>query len=205
MSHYLSRCVWVFASFLAPSAAASTLTSAAAEVALLMPLPPPKAGEDMASQVALHSAGRRLTANQKNVSDVSSLKSALIDSTIDHIYLAPNTYTLSEALPTITRSVKIEADPGTVVLDAGASSSSRRRVLKIDAENMAVEIVGLNITGGFVGERTAYIGGDHVSAPARASRLRGARLSRAPMDRLQKSKSLPYCCRVPACTSAKAR
>ena len=147
MACYLSRCVWVFASFLAPSAAASTLASEVLEAALLMPLAPPKAGEDMASQVALHSAGRRLTANQHDVSDVAGLKAALADSTIDHIYLAPNTYTLSEELA-IFSSVKIEADPGTVVLDATASSTSQRRVLEIDS--MLVELIGLNITGGYV-------------------------------------------------------
>ena len=46
---HLSRCVWVFASFLAPSAAASTLAIAAPEAALRMPPVPSKAGEDMAT------------------------------------------------------------------------------------------------------------------------------------------------------------
>eukprot|EP00966_Prymnesium_polylepis_P300804 6951120-Prymnesium_polylepis.1 len=135
MARYLSQCIWLFAAFLAPSAAASTLASAAAEAAQLMPPPPPKAGEDMASQLALHSAGRRLTANQQNVSDVAGLGAALADSTVDHIYLRPYTYLLSTQLE-ITRSVKMEANPGTAVL---------RGTLQ-------------------------------VSAPARASLLRGARL-----------------------------
>ena len=95
MARHLSICIWTFASFLAPSAAASTLTSAAAEAALLMPLPPPKQGwlvhglvrTYMASQVALHAAGRRLTTNVMTVSNVSSLKDALADDTIDHIRL----------------------------------------------------------------------------------------------------------------------
>ena len=162
MARHLSICIWTFTFFLAPSAAASTLTSAAAEAALLMPLPPPKAGEDMASQVALHSAGRRLTANRQNVSDVNGLTAALKDASIAHIYLGPGNYTLSEELE-VKRRVKIEADPGTVVLDAGGSGS----VLMIDAAGMAVELIGLNITGGK---------GDKVSVPACASRLRGARL-----------------------------
>ena len=149
MARYLSRCIWVFASFLAPSAAASTLASAAAEAALPMPLAPPKAGADMASQVALHAAGRRLTAIEQTVSNVASLKDALANETVDHIRLEPGTYTLSEQLE-ITRSVKIEADPGTVVLDANASASSKRRVLYIDAATTdTIELIGLNITGGY--------------------------------------------------------
>ena len=150
MARHLSICIWTFTFFLAPSAAASTLTSAAAEAALLMPLPPPKAGEDMASQVALHSAGRRLTAIEQTVSNVTGLIDALANATVDYIRLEPGTYTLTEELE-ITRSVKIEADPGTVVLDANASESytSRRRVLKIDAAGDTIELIGLNITGGY--------------------------------------------------------
>ena len=158
MARYLSQCIWLFASFLAPSAAASTLASAAAEAARFTP--PVKAGVDMASQVALHSAGRRLTASRQDVSNVTELKSALADTAVDHIYLTAGTYTLSEELK-ITRSVKIEAEPGTVVLDADASSDSTRRVLNIDTPccGKAVELVGLIITGGFL---------TGVSAPARA-------------------------------------
>ena len=71
MARYLSFCIWMFASFLAPSAAASTLASAALEAALLMPPVPSKTGEDLASQAALHSAGRRLTAFEQTVSTSS--------------------------------------------------------------------------------------------------------------------------------------
>ena len=183
MSRYLSRCVWVFASFLAPSAAASTLANAVLEAALLMPPVPPKAGEAMTSQVALHYAGRRL---REDVSDVDGLKNALDDASIDHIYLKPGTYTLSETLE-ITRSVKIEADPGTVVLDASTGSS---RVLKIDAEaTMAVELIGLNITGGYPGQ--------HVSARPFASDPWPPWIAR-------RNASALSCCRVAAYTSKMA-
>ena len=49
----------------------------------------------------------------------------------------------------INRGVVIEAaQPGTVVLDAQGTSSTKRRVIYV-ASGATVELIGLNITGGW--------------------------------------------------------
>ena len=95
--------------------------------------------------VPLH--GRQL---QTAVSTVGELTAALADDSISRIVVAAGTYALSAELE-VTRSVVIEAAvAGTVVLDAQASVSSRRRVMLIDPGGSGVvELTGLNITGGY--------------------------------------------------------
>ena len=90
---------------------------------------------------------------QTQVSTSVGLLSALADTSVSHIVLAPGTYILSTEL-NVTRSVVLEgAVAGSVVLDAQASSSSLRRVLVINAGSLGVvHLIGLNITGG----STAY-------------------------------------------------
>ena len=90
---------------------------------------------------------------QTQVSTVSSLTSALANTAVGRIALTSGTYYLSATL-SITRSVILEAAPGaTVVLHAQASSSSRRRVLKIDlGSSDVVQLIGLSITGGYADE-----------------------------------------------------
>ena len=88
---------------------------------------------------------------QTAVSTSAGLLSALTNTGVGHIVLAPGTYILSTELR-ITRSVILEAAvAGSVVLDAQASSSSRRRVLYINPGSLGVvQLIGLNITGGTV-------------------------------------------------------
>ena len=87
---------------------------------------------------------------QTTVSTVADLVSKLADSSVSHIVVASGHYPLTSEL-SITRSVTVEAAvPGSVVLDAQASSSTTRRVLSIDASSATVELVGLNVTGGYV-------------------------------------------------------
>ena len=86
---------------------------------------------------------------QTAVSTVAGLTSALANTTVAHIVLAPGTYNLIAEL-SITRSVVLEAAvAGSVVLDAQASSSSPRRVLYIGPAGLVVQLIGLNITGGY--------------------------------------------------------
>ena len=89
------------------------------------------------------------------VSSVAGLTSALANTAVGHMVLAPGTYFLNAEL-SVTRSVVIEAGvAGSVVLDAQASSSSRRRVLNINPGSLGVvQLIGLNITGGYVEVRT---------------------------------------------------
>jgi hypothetical protein len=85
------------------------------------------------------------------VSTVAGLTSALANTAIGHMVLAPGTYFLSGEL-SITRSVVLEAAvAGSVVLDAQASSSNPRHVLNINPGSLGVvQLIGLNITGGHV-------------------------------------------------------
>ena len=85
------------------------------------------------------------------VSTVAGLSSALANTAVAHMVLAPGTYFLSGTL-SVTRSVVIEAAvAGSVVLDAQASYSSQRRVLNINPGPLdVVQLIGLNITGGNV-------------------------------------------------------
>jgi hypothetical protein len=86
---------------------------------------------------------------QTLVSTSASLLSALGNTAVARMVLAPGTYYLNAELR-ITRSLVIEAAvSGTVVLNAQASSSSQRRVLLIDpGSSGVVQLIGLNITGG---------------------------------------------------------
>ena len=85
------------------------------------------------------------------VNSVAGLTSALSDATVSHIMIASGHYGLSTEL-SVTRSVTIEAAvPGSVVLDAQASSSAQRRVMNINpGSSGVVNLVGLNITGGYL-------------------------------------------------------
>ncbi len=79
------------------------------------------------------------------VSNTVALTSALANTAIGRIVLAPGTYILNAEL-SITRSVVLEAAvAGSVVLDGQAST----RVLNIDPGSLGVvQLIGLNITGG---------------------------------------------------------
>jgi hypothetical protein len=85
------------------------------------------------------------------VSNTVALTSALANTAVGRIVLAPGTYILDAEL-SITRSVVLEAAvAGSVVLDAQASSASQRRVLSINPGSLGVvQLIGLNITGGYV-------------------------------------------------------
>jgi hypothetical protein len=89
---------------------------------------------------------------QTTVSNSASLTSALANTAVGHIVLAPGTYYLSAEL-SITRSVILEAAvAGSVVLHAQASFSIQRRVLLIDpGSSGVVQLIKLNITGGNFG------------------------------------------------------
>ena len=91
---------------------------------------------------------------QTSVSTSAGLTSALANTAVGRIVLAPGTYNLSAQL-IVTRSVILEAVvAGSVVLDTQASSSSRRRVLNIDLRTSnssdVVQLIGLNITRGYI-------------------------------------------------------
>ena len=94
---------------------------------------------------------------QTAVSTTTGLLSALANTAIGRIVLAPGTYILSTEL-SVTRSVVLEAEvAGSVVLDAQASSSSRRRVLNINPGSFGVvQLIGLNITGGYISNVRSY-------------------------------------------------
>ena len=94
---------------------------------------------------------------QTQVSTVAGLTSALNNTAISHIVLASGTYNLSTEL-SITRSVILEAAvAGSVVLDAQASSSSRRKVMTISAPSGVVQLIGLRITGGYSSGVRAHV------------------------------------------------
>ena len=105
-------------------------------------------------QFAVPSHRREL---QTQVSTSAGLLSALANTAVGRIVLAPGTYILSAEL-NVNRSVVLEAAvAGSVVLDAQASSSSQRRVLNIDAGSLGVvQLIGLNITGGYVCSRPKF-------------------------------------------------
>ena len=94
---------------------------------------------------------------QTSVSTVADLTSALANTAVGRIVLAPGTYNLSAEL-SITRSVVLEAAvAGSVVLDAQASSSSSRRVLHTNPGTTGVvELIGLNITRGYSSNVRSY-------------------------------------------------
>jgi hypothetical protein len=98
-------------------------------------------------QLAVPSHRREL---QTQVSSSAGLTSALANTAVGRIVLASGTYYLSAEL-SITRSVIFEAAvAGSVILNAQAGSSSRRRVLNINpGPSGVVQLIGLNITGGY--------------------------------------------------------
>jgi len=102
-------------------------------------------------QLAVPSQRREL---QTQVSTSAGITSALANTAVGRIVLAPGTYYLSAQL-SITRSVILEAAvAGTVILDAQASSSSLRPVLYINpGSSGVVQVIGLNITGGYMSEQ----------------------------------------------------
>ncbi len=88
------------------------------------------------------------------VSNIVALTSALADTAVGRIVLAPGTYFLSAEL-SITRSVILEAAAGaTVTLNA----QLRGRVLNINpGSSGVVQLIGLGITQGFITQ--GYSGG----------------------------------------------
>ena len=81
------------------------------------------------------------------MSTATGLTSALANTAIAHIVLAPGTYYLSAEL-SITRSVILEAAvSGTVVLNALASSS--RRLFINPGSSGVVQLIRLSITAGY--------------------------------------------------------
>ena len=88
---------------------------------------------------------------QTAVSNSAGLTSALANTSVGQIVLAPGTYYLSAEL-SITRSIVLEAAvAGSCVLHAQASSSNPRRVLNINPGSTGVvQLIGLNITRGYV-------------------------------------------------------
>jgi hypothetical protein len=106
-------------------------------------------------QLAVPSQRRKL---QTQVSTSAGLLSALANTAVGRIVLAPGTYILNAQL-NVTRSVVLEAAvAGSVVLDAQArSSGSQRRVLIINAGSLGVvQLIGLNITGGYMNNVRAH-------------------------------------------------
>ena len=93
---------------------------------------------------------------QTAVSTSAGLLSALANTAVGRIVLAPGTYMLNAEL-SITRSVVLEAVvAGSVVLNAQANSSSPRRVLNINPGSSGdVQLIGLNLTGGYVAGNSA--------------------------------------------------
>ena len=105
-------------------------------------------------QLAMPSHRREL---QTQVSTSAGLLSALANTAVGRIVLAPGTYILRAEL-NVTRSVVLEAAvAGSVVLEAQANSSSLRRVLFINAGWLGVvQMIGLNITGGYMSDVRAH-------------------------------------------------
>ena len=99
-----------------------------------------------ASDVALH--GRHL--NEVSASTVGEFITAVGNSAVDKILLAAGTYELTSTMCSgsavcIDRALTIEAGvPGAVVLNAMGG----RRVFQIQSGG-TVELIGLNITGGY--------------------------------------------------------
>jgi hypothetical protein len=93
---------------------------------------------------------RRELQNTNTVFNPADLTSALANTAVSRIVLASGTYNLIAEL-SITRSVILEAVvAGSVILNAQASSSSERRVLNINpGSSGVVQLIGLNITGGY--------------------------------------------------------
>ena len=95
------------------------------------------------------------------LSTVPDIFAALADGAVPRIIIAPGTYTFTAddcrdhlsvgAALCIDRDVIIEAAvPGSVVLDAGGSSSNTERRMLFIKGGATVELIGLMITGGFL-------------------------------------------------------
>ena len=100
---------------------------------------------------------------QTYVRTVAGLTSALANTAVGCIVLASGTYYLSSEL-SITRSVILKAAvAGSVVLDAQANSSIPCHVLTIDPGSLGVvQVIGLNITGGYVCSRPKFPSPEHM-------------------------------------------
>ena len=98
------------------------------------------------------------------VSTVAHLTSALANTAVAHIVLAPGTYYLTAEL-SITRSVVIQAAvAGSVVLNGG----NAHRVLYVDpGSSGVVQLIGLNITRATVKSAIAHPMCDYPIAPMR--------------------------------------
>ena len=106
-------------------------------------------------QLAMPSHRREL---QTQVSTSAGLLSALANTAVGRIVLAPGTYILNAQL-NVNRSVVLEATvAGSVVLEAQASYlSPRRGVLNINPGSLGVvQVIGLNITGGYMSDVRAH-------------------------------------------------
>jgi len=92
------------------------------------------------------------------VSTVAGLTSALANTAVGHMVLAPGTYFLSGEL-SVTKSVVIEAMvAGSVVLSGGNAF----RVLSVNpGSSGVVQLIGLNITGGYNYVRTQIFKSSH--------------------------------------------
>ena len=136
-------------------------------------------------QLAVPSHRREL---QTAVSTSAGLTSALANTAVTRIVLASGTYNLTSEL-SIIRSVILEAVvAGSVVLNAQASSSSPRRVLNIaPGLSGVVQLIGLNITGGYL---FSYV---------------RAHVQEFPSPRWDFHMFCAYACRAAVCISAVAR
>ena len=106
-------------------------------------------------QLAMPSHRREL---QTQVSTSVGLLSALANTAVGRVVLTPGTYILNAEL-NVTRSVVLEAAvAGSVILNAQASSSSPHRVVNINpGPSGAVQLIGLNITRGYLSYVRALI------------------------------------------------
>ena len=87
---------------------------------------------------------------QTAVSNSAGLTSALANTSVGQIVLAPGTYYLSAEL-SITRSIVLEAAvAGSCVLHRQASSNGHRVLIINPGSTGVVQLIGLNITGGYV-------------------------------------------------------
>ena len=98
--------------------------------------------------------GRQLTTT--TVSSTTALVAAINNNAVSKIVLQAGTYEFSSSMCSssalcINRALTIEAAvPGSVVLDAKGTLATSRRVFFIQSSGVAT-LIGLNITGGYVG------------------------------------------------------
>ena len=100
------------------------------------------------------------------MNSTTELEAAIADSSLGRIVVLEGSYLLSSQLQ-INRDVIIEAEvPGTVVLDG---QGSYYRVIQISSGT--VELIGLNITGGYVSADRG--GGIHISGSNTIATIKG--------------------------------